>query len=110
MVLHNIFFIPLFQRVKGIMCLYSFCIRHSDSSIFSKDILYARYWKLENTSHQIAATPSQSRYHVILSMFDLRYQRYSRHSDRLAGRVPTRSGHTLVGKNRRYLRGGAAPK
>ena len=28
---------------------------------------------LENTSHQIAATLSQSRYQAILSMFDLRY-------------------------------------
>jgi hypothetical protein len=42
------------------MCLYSFCIRYSDSSIFSKDILYARYWKLENTSHQIAAMVAEA--------------------------------------------------
>jgi hypothetical protein len=35
------------------------------------------------------------------SMFDLRYQRHSRHSGRLAERVPTRSGYTLCDDDRR---------
>jgi hypothetical protein len=44
----------------------------------------------------VAATLSQSdtEYQAVLSMFDI--QRHSRHSGGLAGRVPTRSGHTLV--------------
>jgi len=43
-------------------------------------------------------------------MFGICYQRHSRHLGGLAGRVPTRSSHTLVGKNRRYLRWRCSPE
>jgi hypothetical protein len=78
------------------MCLYSFHICYSNSSIFSKGIrslLEVREYKSLDSGNTFSVTISSNTYTLC---FDVRYQRHFRHLARLAGRVPIRSGHTLV--------------